>query len=87
MRFHHLTLFLLLLAGCHGKHIATGPEKYAVVHRGGYAYQRINDGELVVAAVSEWDLKAAMKEIGCGTKYICLVQRDGELFNVQQRQK
>jgi hypothetical protein len=83
MALNRLFVFLLLLSGC-AKHVSTSPE---LVHRGRYAYERLNDGEYVVAAVSDVDFKRALEEIGCGKKYICEVAQDGELYSVEIHQK
>lgn len=83
-----LALFLAgFLIGCHGHRASFDPQKYEAVHRGRYVYQRINDGELVVAAVDGQALKDALAEIGCGKTYVCLVAKDGDLFSVEQRRK
>ncbi len=89
-----LTLFILSvaagvvlssLAGCHGRHVAM--DRYEPVHRAGYVYQRLNDGEVVVAAATARDLDWALKEIGCGKEFVCLVEPLGDVYQVLQRTK
>lgn len=76
----------LCLGGCHGRHIPASTT-YGIVNRGTYAYQRVNDGEYAVEAKDQTALQEALSEIGCGKGYICLVDREGEMFTVQQRKK
>jgi hypothetical protein len=78
-----ILLALILVTACH----RTTPARYELVNRGLYAYQRLNEGELVVAAVTDRDLKQALVEIGCGSKYICRIEPQGELVMVWQRLK
>jgi alpha-tubulin suppressor-like RCC1 family protein len=78
-----LLVLSLLLSAC-AKHVSTREE---LVHRGRYAYQRLNEGEYLVAAVSDVDVKRALEEIGCGKKYLCAVDHDGEIYTVEIHEK
>jgi hypothetical protein len=71
--------------GC-AKRAAVQPD-YPVVNRGSYAYQRVNDGEYVVEARNQKSFDAALDEIGCGKAFVCLINREGDVFDVQQRKK
>lgn len=74
------------LVACHGKQIPAHG-KYEIINRGKYAYQRLNDGTYTIEVANQSALQEALTEIGCGRKFICLVEREGEMFNVQQRSK
>ena len=74
------------MAGC-AKHVPIDSKRFELVQRTGYAYQRYNDGELVVAAKSQRELEQALKEIGCGSEYICMIEPSGDLYQVLQRRK
>ena len=75
----------VILSGC-SMH-ANPKVDTSVVHRGGYAYQRINDGEYVVAAVDGRSFQEALKELGCTSKYVCEIEREGDIFTVQLHAK
>ncbi len=74
------------LSGC-GKHTPAKAPGYEVVHRSTYVYQRLNDGEFVIAAIDSQALKQAMAEIGCGATYVCELERTGELYDVELHRK
>ena len=74
---------LLGLAGCHG-YRATA---YGPVHRVGYIYQRQDDGTVTIFAQDGNALAKALIEVGCGKAYICLMQREGDIYSVVQRKK
>lgn len=76
----------LFLGGCSHR-VATDPPQYQMVHRGTYAYQRISDGEVVIEATDTKALGFALDEIGCGKRYICLIDKNADVFDVQLRKK
>lgn len=81
----HFAPFLLLLAmsGCATRLV----NRFELVDRGGYAYQRLNDGEFAVAALNNYELNRALGELGCDSQFICLVEVNGSLYRVLQRAK
>lgn len=88
--FRRLTLFVfgfvLGLSGCHPKRVPID-QRFEIIHRGTYAYQRLNDGEFAVAAANQVELKRALKEIGCDKDYVCLIEPTGDLYSILVRQK
>ena len=74
---------LLLLAAC-AKHVPSTPD---VVHRATYAYQKINDGQYIVAAADGQALKKALAEIGCGKTFVCEIDKTDDLFDVEVHRK
>lgn len=74
---------LLLLTACHGYKA----KAYEPVRRVDYAYQRQNDGEIMIFAKNGNALARAMIELGCGKEYICLTEQEGDVWTVQQRKK
>lgn len=75
------------LLGCGPKKVPTDPTRFDAVHRGSYAYQRLNDGEFAVVAVDVQELDKALTEIGCETQYVCLIDTVGSQYQVLVRLK
>jgi len=87
MKFTMLALMILLgTTACHrqGKPTPTAP---AFVNHGSYAYHRVNDTQVVMMAVTGEDRQAALKEIGCGSKYVCAVEQRANLYYVELHPK
>lgn len=84
-----LVVFALLgvaLAGCPApKHVKAPTE--AVINRGTFAYQKVNDGEFIVSAIDQVAFHQALAEIGCGTKYVCIPEKAGDLWSVELHAK
>ena len=83
-RFCLLAIAAVVGFGC-AKHVPA--PTYDVVRRQNYAYQRVNEGAFIIAATDATALKAAMAEIGCGTKFLCEIDHDGDLFSVELHTK
>lgn len=78
-----LSLALLVLAACHGHR----PVIDHPVDRGFYAYAKTSDATFTIVAMNQHWLEAALREIGCGKDYVCLIEKTGDVFRVEQRPK
>lgn len=76
-------LFVVLLAGC-ARSVHT---RYDPVQRPGFTYQRINDGEVLLAVKRSRYVAQALAELECDKKYICVLETDGTQYRVLQRLK
>jgi hypothetical protein len=77
VRRRFLAGLLLLTFACH----RAQPRLNVVIQRGYYNYMWVSDTTVHIHAADDpRALEAALKEIGCGAKYVCAQQPNGKMW-------